>query len=51
MIRTKLLRGSGFFYCLTSPVGQRRESWLPKEKSAGVKATGDFYIGGENGTD
>jgi len=48
--KAKLLQDdSGFFYCPYSPVGQKRELRPPKEKSAGVKATGDFlFIGKQN---
>lgn len=43
---TKLLRGkSGFFNYQLSPDGQKRELRPPKEKSAGVKASGVFYFG------
>ncbi len=45
MKEAKLLQdNSGFFYCQNFPVGQKRELRPPKEKSAGVKATGAFFI-------
>ncbi len=48
MIYANLLQvNSGFFcYHKQAPVGRKRELRQPKEKSAGVKATGDFYLKG-----